>query len=246
MIPTAAGDLAIICSAPARMTAELRGCAGVAMHARVSGAAVLPAGPVLALARSLKRAVDGAAARRQTLAGAHHGRVAVTATAIAREDTRAATTLKKLDVPARYAPVVSGLAAAFNAEARALTNLAHAADTNNRRKYVLASETVESASRNVVAAGRRVATARLLTLSLHALTVPRLPAAHKATATPGSTNVTPSTTTTAASSVTTPTQSYTPSGSSSVTGSSHHTSSSKQQTSSKPPPPATTTSPPIH
>ena len=251
VIPTARGDLAMICSAPTQMTTELRGCAGVAMRARVSGTSVLPVGPVLALARSLQRAVGGAAARRQTLAGAHHGRVAVTATAIAREDTRVATTLNKLEVPARYAPVVSALAAAFTAEAGALTNLAHAADTNDRRKYVLASEAVEAASRNVAAASRRVATARLLTLSLPALTAPRLPAAPKATATLGSTNSTSTTTTTAASSVTTPTQSYTPSSSPSGTGSthpthSHTTTTSTQQISSTPPPPPTTTTGPFH
>ncbi len=251
VIPTARGDLAIICSAPARMTAQLRSCAGFAMRARVSGAAVLPVGPVLALARSLKRALGGVAAGRRTLTGAHHGRVAVTATAIAREDARAATTLNKLDVPVRYAPVVSGLAAAFNAEARALTNLAHAADTNDRRKYVLASEAVEAASRNVAAASRRVATARLLTLSLPALTVPRLPAAHQTIATPASTSGTPSTTTTAASSVTTPTQSSTPSSAPSGTGSSHptqshSTQSSKQKTSSTQSPSTTGSSGPLH
>ena len=221
------------------------------MRARVSGDPGLAGGAGLALARSVQRIVGGAAARRRTLAGAHHGRVAVTATAIAREDTRVATTLNKLEVPARYAPVVSALAAAFTAEAGALTNLAHAADTNDRRKYVLASEAVEAASRNVAAASRRVATARLLTLSLPALTAPRLPAAPKATATLGSTNSTSTTTTTAASSVTTPTQSYTPSSSPSGTGSthpthSHTTTTSTQQISSTPPPPPTTTTGPFH
>ncbi len=228
VIPTARGDLAIICAAPAEMTAELRSCAEIATRAGVSGGAVLP----VALVHSLERAVGGATARRRTLQVSGQ-RLAATATAIAREDTRAATSLKRLNVPPRYARMVFGLAAAFNAEARALTNLAHVANTTDRRKYVLASEAVEAASRKVAAASRRVATARLLTLSLAALTVPRAPAAHQTTATSGSTNGAPSasTTTTAASSVTTPTQSNTPSSPSSATGStqSSHTSTGSTQ-----------------
>jgi serine/threonine protein kinase len=171
IIPTVRGDLAIICSAPVAMTTAIQACAGMATRARVSRVPLLAVGPDVGLARSVRRIVGSADTSRRTLAAAHHGRPATTAAAIARADTRAAALLRKLDVPARYEPMLSRFAAALDAEARAFTALGHA---RGRRVYAIASGGADSASRDVASISRQAASAGLLVSGLPALSVPRL------------------------------------------------------------------------
>ena len=174
VIPTVRGDLTIICSAPVATTAGMPACAGMAVRAHLSGVPLLSVGPDVGLARPVQRIVGAAAASRRTLAAAHRGGAAATATAITRADTRAAAMLRKLNVPPRYKSMLSRFAAAFDAEARALTALAHA---HGRRAYAIASVGVGSASRDVAAMSRQVASAGLLASGLPGLNAPRLPAA---------------------------------------------------------------------
>ena len=174
VIPTVRGDLAIICSAPVATTAGMPACAGMAVRAHLSGVPLLSVGPDVGLARPVQRIVGAAAASRRTLAAAHRGGAAARATAIARADTRAAAMLRKLNVPPRYKSMLSRFAAAFDAEARALTALAHA---HGRRGYAIASVGVGSASRDVAAMSRQAASAGLLASGLPGLNAPRLPAA---------------------------------------------------------------------
>ena len=209
IMPTVRGDLAIICAAPVAMTTAMQACAGMATRASVSGVPLLAVGPDVGLGRSVRRIVASADTSRRTLAAAHHGRPVTTAAGIARADIRAAARLRKLDVPARYEPMLSRFASALDAEARALTALGHA---RGRRVYAIASGGVASASRDVASISRQASSAGLLLVGLPALSVPRLPAA---STTPSGSPSTSSASTPLAPSVTTTAQPSSPSTSSS-------------------------------
>ena len=226
VIPTVRGDLAITCAGSAPNPTALRSCEAMATHARVTGVALMPLGPDVRLAASLRRVVGTAVASRATLVSlyrTHQRRPSSTAAAIAQADTRAATMLSKLDVPARYEATVSNLAVALASEASALTSLARAADTHNRKMYANASGAVEKASRDVTAAGRRATRAGLLSLSLPALSVPVMPVVPKPRPTSASTGGSSSRPSSSAGSTgqtyTAPAQTYSPPPSSSSSNS---------------------------
>ena len=230
VIPTVRGDVAIICSAPAAMTTRLRTCAAMATRARISGVPLLAVGPDLGLAGFIQRITAGAVASRRTLADIYRVRrrqPASAVTLIARADTRAATTLTRLDVPARYARTVSRLAAAFHAEARALTTLGRAAAKHDRRMYALASNAAERSSRSVRAVSRQAVSAALLSVSLPTLTVPGLPVTHPTPSGPTTTTSSSAAPVVSRSNPAPSTPSYQPSSSSSPTPSSASPSASK-------------------
>ena len=179
VIPTTRADVAIICSAPVAMGAALRACAGMATRVHVSGVPLMAVGPDVALAHSLRRVTTDAAGSRSTLTAGVRGRrgwASSTVTLVARADTRATRALDMLDVPDRYGPVISRLAATFNAEARALRTLAHADQTHDRTRYAFASAAIERASRALRTLSRQAANDGLLTTTLSGLKVPAWPA----------------------------------------------------------------------
>jgi serine/threonine protein kinase len=178
VIPTTAADLAIICSAPVAMVGSLRSCAEMALRAQVGGASLLAVGPDVRLARSVAEAVAVAGRVGRTLAHMYRagGRPSAAPLSVARADARAAGDLEKLDSPPRFEQIVSRLRAAFAAEARALTALAHAAATSDRNSYATASSAVQSAGRELSAAGRQATSAALLASIPPTLRVPALPA----------------------------------------------------------------------
>ncbi len=246
VIPTARGDLAIICSAPAAG----QSCAATAARAQVTGVPLLAVGPDLGLARSLRRIVADAAAGRTSLARAdraHPRRFAGTATAIASADRRAAEALGKLKVPARYQPTVSGLAVALGGEARALTALARVAQGRDRRTYAIAAAAVAEASRDLDASDQRARSDGILPFGLPPLKVPGLPAAATSPRGSPSTGGTPTTT---APSVTSPTHASTsPTQTSAPPTNSQPTTTPSQPPPKKhpqpPPPTYTYTTPPL-
>ncbi len=180
VIPTVRGDLAIICSAPAAMTTRLRTCAGMATRARQRGSA--SGGRTRPRPGRLDPADHRSRRRHSTHLGGHlprgptaareHGDVDRSDGHAHRDDvdeTRRAGALRA---------TISGLAAAFEAEARALTTLGSAAAKHDRRMYALASNAAERSSRSVRAVSRQAVSAALLSVSLPTLTVPGLPVTH--------------------------------------------------------------------
>jgi hypothetical protein len=174
VIPTVRGDIVIICAVPIDVTAGARDCAGMAAEARLRGVALLAVGPDTRLARSLREVAGRAAGSHGALAADGRGRpwAVSTMASLASGETRAARKLGSLNVPKRYASMVSGLATALDADASALKALARADRTHDKKQYVAASRTLGSASRRLQAASRKAAKAGLRGTAFSALTVP--------------------------------------------------------------------------
>lgn len=173
IIPAEAGDLGVICSAPTTSRASQNQCAAMATHVGVSsGLPVLPLGPDVSVADSLRSATSGAIAARHSLA-AHKGSWPVrTVTSAASADEQAAAKLRRLRVPARYEHTVSVLAASFAAEAHALDSLAHAVQGKDQAGYHLGFQPLAQAERRLDAALRVAQGAEIWTVALGRLAAP--------------------------------------------------------------------------
>ena len=208
VIPTARSDLAIICSAPRVLTAALRQCAAMATRARVSGVPLLAIGRDVRLAHSLQRAAGDANGSRHALAVDHSGWPwpSGKVTSAVSADTRVTKSLRELAVPPRYGHIVSGLAAAFTAEANALKGLAHADQARDSKQYARASKAITQADHGLKTVSGQATRAGLLRTAFSGLKAPAWPVVAPTQAPTGSGNPSlPSTTTT-----TNPTPSYTP------------------------------------
>jgi hypothetical protein len=174
VIPTARGDVAIICSAPTALAAALHQCAAMATHARVSGVPLLAVGEDVGLARLLQRAAGLANAPRLALAADRNsgpwpaGKVVSTADA----DNRAIRFLRKLDIPPRFRHIVSALARALGTEAQALRRLAHADRTQDSKQYSIASAAITRAGHTLKTMSRQARGARLLKAAFSRLAAP--------------------------------------------------------------------------
>lgn len=176
VIPTAAGDLAVICSAPVGLSDALQGCEALARRVRASAESRLPVGPDEGLARSVNRIVTTAAAGRGGTAHMFRGRSndqTSVPVRLAAADLRASEALQHLKVPPRYRLAVSGLASGLSAEAASLTALGRAIRTHNHRRYEGAAHTLRGLKLEGLT--RALRNDQLLAAGLSPLVLPTLP-----------------------------------------------------------------------
>jgi hypothetical protein len=158
VLPTAAGDGAIVCQAPTSAAAAVRSCAGLAARARASGDQILAPGPDRLLARAIGGPVQDVMAARARI-GRLRGPLPArrrTAAAVAHVEEHAAALLAKLVSVPRYRGAIARLTRALSDEATALAALAEAARATNRTAYVRGIGHVTAASRALQAASHRL------------------------------------------------------------------------------------------
>jgi hypothetical protein len=240
VVPTAAGDLAIICNAPSGGGAGMPSCASLATAAKLTGAQLLAPGADSSLASDLTRSVNAAASARSNLKGLGAAKLndrASAANSISKADATAARSLARLSVPARYKNSVSNLSSALRTEGVELASLARAAQRGDRKGYASASKSVTSASNNVASAASALRADGLGLPALNALKLPGLPAPPAPKA-PAASAIPPTSSSSGSSQGSTSSQTYTPSQSNtpSYTPSAPSTPSAPVQSS---PPPAT-------
>lgn len=182
IVPTTAGDLAIMCSAPGPAVARLHSCTTLASAATVTGAQLLTPGPDSSLSADVTRGVTAAAGARGNLKGLQAGKLSDRASAaqgIAKADASAASSLAAVSVPARYQHSVAALESALRAEGTAFSALAAAAQRNDGNGYTAAGKNVMTASQLVAAAASTLRADGLTLPALASLKVPGVPAPPK-------------------------------------------------------------------
>ena len=178
VIPTVRGDLAIICSAPLGMAQPMRLCDAMAQQVRITGVARLGVGADTSLASSLAAILSHAAAPRDALAATFSNAASGNPSVPKRQagvDAAAQRSLAKLQVPARYQGLVTGLAAELGAEAGALRALSGAVAAGNRSHYARDAGAVKTESGEVARLTSALRRDELLLTRLSPLVAPAMP-----------------------------------------------------------------------
>ncbi len=163
VLPGAAGDAALICSAVSGT--PLSNCTTLASSATIGGSfEQLPAGPDTNFAGQLAAPLKPVASMRDGLHGLNQSSLtarAKPARQLADAEKKAASTIGSLTVPARYHAQVARLVTALKNESSAFSALAGAAQSNNSGAYGSLAGKASSASNSVSAAAAALAAARL-------------------------------------------------------------------------------------
>jgi tRNA A-37 threonylcarbamoyl transferase component Bud32 len=184
VVPTARGDLAVLCAAT-RGSSDLSACLAVAHTLRVVGVQAVPPGADAHLASQLSQSLAPTVAARAHASGLSSARVgvrAVTAQRLAAADQSTAKALSSLSPQPRDRALVAALERAVGAEASALRALVPAAVRRDRAAYGSAVAALTAAQRRLVEARGALYRAGFTALpTLHALTAPALPSVHRTT-----------------------------------------------------------------
>ena len=183
VIPTARGDLAVLCAGTG-VSPDLSACLAIAQTLRVIGTEVVPPGADARLAGQLPLSVAPALAARAKASGLSASRVAVRVAAargIAAADRRTVALLSRLSPQPRDLAMVGALGRAIDDEASALGALADAAARGEHPAYRSAVSAVETADKHLASARDALHGAGFTALpALRALAVPALPSVHRA------------------------------------------------------------------
>jgi tRNA A-37 threonylcarbamoyl transferase component Bud32 len=174
VLPTWAGDSAIICQGQSSPGALLRSCNGLARDATISDTRTLAPGPDRALAHSISGALTTVEARRSSLKGLRDATLtarASKASALAGAEHSAASALATMSVPTRYRSSVRSLRVALVDEGAAFRSLATAARADNPSEYSKAVANVHKLSRSLADAASALKAYQLEVPALGALTL---------------------------------------------------------------------------
>ncbi len=174
VLPTWAGDSAIICEGQISPGTLLRSCSGAARDATISDTHTLAPGPDRTLANSVSGALATVEARRSTLKGLSDATLkarASKASALAAAERQAASALAAMSVPARYRSSVRSLRVALADEGAAFKSLASDASASNASLYSRDAKRVHELSQSLAGAAGALKAYQLEVPALGALTL---------------------------------------------------------------------------
>jgi serine/threonine protein kinase len=175
ILATKAADVALVCRGP---ETTIGGCVAIAGSVRVRGVVVQAPGIDRTLDAALLRDFGPVATARGQSTGLTSTSLASrapTAVRLALADTQAAATIGALAAPQRNHAAVASLAAALQREASTWTQLASAADHNERSRYAEANISISVADGSLRAGAKALAVEGYMLPALSPLRLPGLP-----------------------------------------------------------------------